>query len=269
MPTMLEPGEGVAGAPPREGPSSWTLDIKEMSWVEHTREEVDFIVAALGLRGGGRVLDLACGFGRHALELARRGFSVVGVDVTEAYVEDARASARAEGLRAEFVRGDVLDVRYREEFDVVLNMADGAIGYFEKEEQNLALFDVVAAALRPGGGHVMGVCSADHARKHFPKRHWEAGTKRLSLADFRWDERTSRMTYRGHLFEYGSPLPAIPDAFPEDGNPGTRLYGEAELRGLLAARGLEVTGAYGAYDVAVPASADRLMLVMASRKRAR
>jgi SAM-dependent methyltransferase len=246
---------------------SWTLDIKDMSWVEHTREEVDFVVAALGLRGGERVLDLACGFGRHSLELARRGFSVVGVDVTDAYVEDARASARAEGLRAEFVRASALDVRYREEFDVVLNMCDGAIGYFATEEENLALFDVVAAALRPGGGHVLGVCSADHARKHFPKRHWEAGAKRLSLADFSWVERTSRMIYRGHLFEFGKPLPVIPDAFPEDGNPGTRLYGESELRGILAARGLETTGTYGAYDVSVPASADRLTLVVASRKR--
>jgi SAM-dependent methyltransferase len=246
---------------------SWSLDIKEMSWVEHTREEVDFVLAALGLRGGERVLDLACGFGRHSLELARRGFSVVGVDVTEAYVEDARASARAQGLRCEFVQASVLDVRYREEFDAVLNMADGAIGYFPTEEQNLALFDVIATALRPGGGHVLGVCSADHARKHFPKRHWEAGAKRLSLADFRWDEPTRRMVYRGHVLEYGKPLPAIADAFPEDGDPGTRLYGEAELRGILAARGLEVTGAYGAYDVSVPASVDRLMLVVASRKR--
>lgn len=245
----------------------WTLEIKEMSWVEHTREEVDFIVAALGLRGGERVLDLACGFGRHSLELARRGFSVLGVDVTAAYVEDARASARAEGLRCEFVQASVLDVRYRAEFDVVLNLADGAIGYFPTEEQNLAIFDGVAAALRPGGGHVLGVCSADHARKHFPKRHWEAGSKRLSLSDFRWNEATRRMLYRGHLFEYGKPLPAISDTFPERDDPGTRLFGEEELRGVLADRGLDVVGAYGAYDVAVPASPERLMLVLASRKR--
>jgi SAM-dependent methyltransferase len=248
---------------------SWSLDIKEMSWVEHTREEVDFVVEALGLRGGERILDLACGFGRHSLELARRGYRVVGVDVTPDYVADARASARAEGLAVEFREANALDVDVRGEFDAVLSLADGAIGYFDTEEENLRLFDVVAAALRPGGRHVLGVCSADHARAHFPKRHWEAGTKRLSLADFRWNEATSRMIYRGHLFKYGDPLPAIADAFPEEpgaGQRGTRLYGRQELERILAARGLEVMNAFGGYDVKLPASPDRLMLVVVSRK---
>ncbi len=245
----------------------WSLAIKDMSWVERTREEVDFLVQALGLRGRERILDLACGFGRHALELARRGCSVVGVDFTEAYVEDGRAAARAESLPVELVHADVRDLTYREEFDVVLNMADGAIGYFAAEEENLRLFDVIAAALRPGGKHVMGVCSADHARKHFPKRHWEAGTRALSLADFRWNEAQSRMIYRGHLLRYGEVLPLVPDAVPEDGDPGTRLYGQEELKRILAARGLEVLDAFGGYDVAVPASPDHLMLVVVSLKR--
>lgn len=249
---------------------SWSLDIKEMSWVEHTREEVDFVVQALGLRGRERILDLACGFGRHSLELARRGYAVVGVDITPEYIADARATAQAEGLSAEFREANVLAVEDRRAFDVVLNLADGAIGYFPTEEENLRLFDVVAEALKPGGTHVMAVCSADHARKHFPRRHWEAGQKRLSLADFRWNEKESRMIHRGHLFKYGEPLPAIPDAFPEEpsgaGQRGTRLYALPELERILAARGLEIQNAFGGYDVSVPASPDRLMLVVVSRK---
>ena len=75
----------------------WSLDIKKMSWVEHTVEEVDFIIEALALRGGERVLDLACGFGRHSLELARRGYKVVGVDITPEYIADARRTAQARG----------------------------------------------------------------------------------------------------------------------------------------------------------------------------
>ncbi|MBT4816155.1 MAG: class I SAM-dependent methyltransferase, partial [Lentisphaerae bacterium] len=51
-----------------------------MSWVESTCSQVDFLVDELKLSGSERVLDLACGFGRHSLELARRGYSVTGVD---------------------------------------------------------------------------------------------------------------------------------------------------------------------------------------------
>src|SRR5512140_3164181 len=120
----------------------WTLDIKEMSWVEHATEEVDFLVGALGLQGGERILDLACGYGRHALELARRGYRVVGVDITEPYIQDARATAAREGLAVELLQADVRDLTFRDAFDVVLNMADGAIGYFDAEQENLRLLDV-------------------------------------------------------------------------------------------------------------------------------
>jgi 2-polyprenyl-3-methyl-5-hydroxy-6-metoxy-1,4-benzoquinol methylase len=53
-----------------------------MSWVEHTKDEIDFIIDIMNLSGTERILDLACGFGRHAIELSRRGFLVVGVDIT-------------------------------------------------------------------------------------------------------------------------------------------------------------------------------------------
>ncbi len=245
----------------------WSLDIKDMSWVENTVKEVDFVVEALKLRGGERVLDLACGFGRHALELARRGYSVVGVDFTPAYIADARATAQQEHLAAEFLEMDVLKVSFREQFDVVLNMADGAIGYFATEEENLRLFDVIGAALRAGGKHAMGICSAAHAKKHFPKRHWEAGSRSLSLADFHWKDDTSRMIYRGHVLKYGEPLAPLSDSFPDDGDSGTRLYTIEELEQILGQRGLTILAAYGAYDTSIPASDDLLMQVICSQKK--
>lgn len=247
--------------------SDWSLDIKAMSWVEHTREEVDFILEALGLRGDERVLDLACGFGRHALELARRGYSVVGVDVTPAYIADARSTAEQENLSVEFLQADVRTVSFEDEFDVVLNMADGAIGYFETDEENLELFDVIGRALRVGGKHLMGVCSAAHAGKHFPKRHWEAGHRSLSLADLQWRPDTSRMTYQSHVFRFGETLEPFADEFPPTDAVGTRLYTLKELGDILHERGLEILAAYGGYDVAIPASEDRLMQVVCSQKK--
>ena len=64
----------------------WTLDIQDQVQTEDTTREVDFIISKLSLQRNERILDLACGFGRHSLELARRGFDVTGVDITPEYV---------------------------------------------------------------------------------------------------------------------------------------------------------------------------------------
>lgn len=246
--------------------TDWTLDIKDMSWTEHTAEEVDFIVECLQFGGQERVLDLACGFGRHSLELARRGYSVVGVDITPDYIADAQTRANAEGLDVEFICSDALHVRYREEFDAVLNMADGAIGYFENEGENLRLFDVIANALRVGGKTLMAVCSAAHANKHFPMRCWDAGSHSLSLADFHWNAKTSRMLYRGHFLRYGEVLKPLVNEFPEPTDAGIRLYTLKEMGEILSQRGLSVTSTYGAYDTSVPASESHFMQIVCARK---
>ena len=155
-----------------------------MSWTEDTENQVDFIIKTLELTGKERILDLACGFGRHSLSLARRGFSVTGVDITKVYIDDAIKTAKQECLDVCFIHSDIRDIKFTNEFDVVLNLADGAIGYLENDEENLKIFDVIANALKSGGKHFMDVCSADHAERHFPRKAWDAGEKALSLAQF-------------------------------------------------------------------------------------
>ena len=77
------------------------------------------------------MLDLACGFGRHSLEFARRGYDVTGIDITPAYIDYANEQAKEESLNAKFFCQDIRTITFDKEFDVVLNMADGAIGYLE------------------------------------------------------------------------------------------------------------------------------------------
>ena len=240
----------------------WTLDILSQSWTEQTEREVEFVVQALQLRGTERILDLACGFGRHALALAARGFSVVGVDITEAYVGEAQRRALDQGLATAFICADIRDVTFDSEFDVVLNLADGAIAYLETQAEKLKIFDRIASALKPGGKHLMYVCNRDHAEKHFPRRHWEMGEQALSLADFEWDAHSARMLYTGYSFAYGEPLMR-----PETGAPtSARLYSMRELEAIFRERGVTVVRAFGDYDVNVPASADLLGLAIYSVK---
>ncbi len=241
----------------------WTLDIKNQSWTEETVMQVDFLIKALHLQGGERILDLACGFGRHSLELARRGFSVVGVDITKDYVADAQKQAQQEQLPAEFHCMDVREVPFAEEFDVVLNLGDGAIGYLENEAENLKIFDVIARALRPGGQHVMDIMNADYADSHFPCNLWDAGKKGLTLSRFEWNPETNIMLYGQNDFAYGQALTA--PSFGA-GDP-IRLYHAAEVRQIMEQRNMHVDTVYGKFD-GTPGGENEIQMIVVSKKDA-
>lgn len=240
----------------------WSLNIKNSSWTEDTERQVEFLIREMGLTGGERVLDLACGYGRHALALARRGFSVVGVDITPCYVEDAIQNAALARLPAEFILSDIRDTAFESEFDMVLNMADGAVGYLETEAENLKIFDVIARALKPGGKHFMDVMSGEYAERHFPCKAWEFGQKALAIAQLDWLPKTRQGLFAGADFPYGEPMRPV-ELRP--GNP-TRLYTRAELREIYAARGMEMVKTWSDFAGA-PAGEDGMQLMVWARKR--
>ncbi|NLC78627.1 MAG: class I SAM-dependent methyltransferase [Ruminococcaceae bacterium] len=239
----------------------WSLDIKNQSWTENTAKEVDFIIDKLSLKEGERILDLACGYGRHSLELARRGFEVVGVDITKDYVDDANASAKTEGLPASFILSDLREVSFMAEFDAVLNLADGAIGYLENDAENLKIFDVIARALKSGGRSFIDIMSGDYADAHFPQKLWDNGENGVTLSLFEWDKATRIMMYGQQDFAYGEPLEKR-----EFGGCPTRLYTKAEIAEIMRERGLTLENAFCNYDGA-PASSDGIQLMALSKKK--
>ena len=232
----------------------WTLDIQDQSWVEDTRRQVDFLVEKLQLRGDEKILDLACGFGRHSLELARRGFSVTGVDITPSYIEFAREEAKREGVQADFLCRHIREIQFADAFDVVLSMADGAIGYLENDAENLKIFTVVSKALKPGGKYFMDIMNGSYADQHFPCRRWDAGKKCLTLSAFEWDRET-------HVLLYGQPL-TRPDI--DEGNP-IRLYTLAEITAILASHGMDVFSVYADFDGTVSSDQHIQLLICAEK----
>src|SRR4030081_2045285 len=98
------------------------------AFTKGTEQEVAFLVDALGLEAGERVLDVGCGPGGHALALARRGIEVVGVDLSEDFVALARQAGAKEELPARFEILDVRDLAYDGQFDAAVCLCQGGFG---------------------------------------------------------------------------------------------------------------------------------------------
>jgi SAM-dependent methyltransferase len=116
---------------------------------EFTREQARGIRAALALAPGERVLDVPCGNGRLALELAGQGLSASGIDLASDFVDEGRRAARERGLAVELVRGDMRELPWTGAFDAAFCVGN-SFGYLE-HEGNVAFLAAVARALVPGG----------------------------------------------------------------------------------------------------------------------
>ena len=185
--------------------------MQNAPWVESTNQEVDFIIEKLQLSGKERVLDLACGFGRHSLEFSRRGYEVIGTDLTSSYIEIAKQLSKKEGLSAEFFRADIREINFSQEFDVILNMADGAIGYLENDAENLKIFDVISQALKRGSGkHFMSLLNGAFYRENCPIRTWSEGRNGILLSQHEWLMNERRVVHTGRLIGYGQVVTGLP-----------------------------------------------------------
>ncbi len=219
---------------------AFSLEMTEVRpWADRTESEVDRALSMLKPAEPGRVLDLACGTGRHALELSRRGFSVVGVDISEELLEIARNDAAEQSLDATFVQVDLRELDFEDEFDLVLSLNDGAVGYFQTDEENLKTFEVVGRSLRSGGGHLMQLPNVLYAEKHLPQKTWIEGDSMIELIDHHWDNATRYLSGSttplpfGRVFEGVTPIP-----FRQ------RLYSLEELGEIYGSVGMSLTNAY-------------------------
>ncbi len=146
---------------------------------------VDFIEEVCFLSSSDRVLDLACGGGDQAMVLARRGYEVVGIDIAPSLVEHARDQFAENDLRGEFFVGDMREISYREEFDVVLILS-GSFGFFGPEE-DAELLNGTYRALRPGGRVFVMFTSAN--MEPFHERTWHRTEEGFNLVETWFDSK--------------------------------------------------------------------------------
>jgi D-alanine-D-alanine ligase len=140
----------------------------------NTEQEIEALVRATGLEPNDRILDLCCGQGRHALELARRGFKqVTGIDRSRNLVRLARKRAKQRGLSVSFHEGDARKFRVPESSFHCVCILGNSFGYFDREEDDIAVLESIKRALNSGGVLVMDLTDGDWMRSHFEARSWE------------------------------------------------------------------------------------------------
>ena len=221
---------------------------------EHLDGQVASLVKLLELDAPVKILDLACGFGRHANRLAALGHSVTGLDYMPGFLEIARQEAAEMGVHVRYVQGDMRQVDFVHAFDRVLILFT-TFGYFSDEE-NAQVLEQVARALKPGGLLGFDIPNRDLTLKVLPPFAVVENEDNLLINRNSFDTVTGRWHNRRIV---------IRDGVRKDKPFSIRLYNPAEIRGLLEAVGLQVRGMYGNWD-AQPLSTDaRGMVVIASK----
>ena len=187
-----------------------------------TEQEVDFLVAELGIAPGQSVLDAGCGPGRHSLALARRGIDVVGVDLSPDFIELAQADAPA---NARFEVHDIRALPFDAEFDAVLCLCQGGFGLLGGGPDEAVAMQALARALKPGGRLALSAFNAFFVVRHLEPRDT-------------FDPATGVNHERATLRD--------PDGNEREFDLWTTCFTPRELRVLAEQAGLQVDAIYGA-----------------------
>lgn len=227
--------------------SEWLID-------ERSDREVAALVKLLEMDCPMRILDLACGFGRHANRLAALGHSVTGIDVTQGFLDIAHANAQKLGLSVDYRQLDMRSIDFESTFDRVLLLFT-AFGYFNDEENKQVLVKI-ARALKPGGLLAFDIPNRDMTMKTLPPAVVVEKGKDLMINRNSFDMLNGRWLNQRII---------IRDGVRRDKPFSIRLYNPTEIRDLVQSAGLESVQFLGDWDASPLTPETRKMVVLARK----
>jgi len=224
-----------------------------------TDREIAFMVEQLALEPGARILDVACGHGRHALGLAKRGYRVTGVDSSEPSLDLARRLAEEAGVEVDYVHGDMRELPWEAGFDGAINVFT-AFGYFPEQAEDEQAAAAIARALKPGGRFFIDTINPYAlAAPTFRPQSWRRlPDGRLLLEERALDPVTGRNVAAWTLVS--------PDGTESVLRHSLRAYTCAELVALFDRAGLETEAVHGSWDGGDFASSSWRLMLTARRR---
>lgn len=223
--------------------------------------EIDFVESALDLPSGARVLDVGCGFGRHSVELAKRGYEVVGIDPSTAMIAAAQARVLTQGTARETAVSPQFKQAHAETF-VAKQPFNAAIclfttlGQISAQGDNSGLVQRVYDALLPGGWFVVEVPQRETAVRQLKTEEQFGAGERYTAVTRQYDAADKTVTEYFQLVA------------PESTRNYTlryHLYSQSELVGLLQQAGFTVQGVSGNYE-GTPLVDEHPIMLMVGRK---
>jgi SAM-dependent methyltransferase len=197
--------------------------------------EADFIEDSLAVAKGAMVLDLACGTGRHAIELTRRGYKVVGFDLSLPMLARAADEAQERSQKLNFVQGDMREMTFEDTFDGIYCW-NTSFGFFE-EEKNAQVVARVHKALRKSGQFLLDVINRDFLIRQAPSLAWFEGEGCICMDEMAIDWITSRMRVKRTMM--------MDDGRTKEIEYSVRVYSLHELGKMLNDAGFRVAEVSG------------------------
>jgi 2-polyprenyl-3-methyl-5-hydroxy-6-metoxy-1,4-benzoquinol methylase len=169
-------------------------------FTQGTLGECDFIEKEINYDKKLKILDVGCGTGRHTVELAKRGYKLTGIDLSNSLLDKAREKAAAQNLRVDFQIQDARNLLFTDEFDLAIMLCEGAFPLMETDEMNYQILQSAARALKANGKLIFtslnGLFPLFHSVKDFLAAQALEGNTTSDKNSF------DLMTFREHSVAY-------------------------------------------------------------------
>ncbi|MCX7611293.1 MAG: class I SAM-dependent methyltransferase [Ignavibacterium sp.] len=197
---------------------------------------INFILSKVDLKPKSKVLDMACGAGRHSILLAKKGYELTGIDLSENLLSEARRIAESEKLNIKFVKADIRNFYTDEKFDLVLNLFT-SFGYFEKDEENFLIIKKAYDFLECSGIFILDFFNKEFLLKNLIPLSKEKNNGKTIIQ--------KRFVRSGRIEKI---IEIIKDDSKKTFYESVKLYSPEQLKNRLVEYGFKILNIYGNFD---------------------